>query len=164
MHNIERRYQNQDPGKCEVCGLELPLRCLEEHHVIPRSQGGTNNKENKMLLCPTHHKLAHYLYLSEEKVQEMTREKLISYLRKRPEKKIREKIEVGFSGVPRESKVFFICDRWGRFVCADHTKRGVWSILSHREKIHQYGADKILRKKGYKCFHGIIVHQGSTEL
>ena len=41
---------------CQVCGYNL---VLEEHHFIPRSQGGSDSPANKVRLCPNHHRLLH---------------------------------------------------------------------------------------------------------
>jgi hypothetical protein len=29
---------------------------IDEHHIIPRSQGGSNKRNNKIYLCPSHHR------------------------------------------------------------------------------------------------------------
>jgi len=47
---------------CEVCGEK---RISNWCHIIPRSEGGTDNKENYIFLCPTHHHLFDHNRLSE---------------------------------------------------------------------------------------------------
>lgn len=41
---------------CQICGYNLTI---EEHHFIPRSQGGSESPANKIKLCPNHHRLLH---------------------------------------------------------------------------------------------------------
>ena len=41
---------------CVVCGIR---ECLENHHIVPRSMGGTDEPENLLTLCYTHHKGMH---------------------------------------------------------------------------------------------------------
>ncbi len=41
---------------CYICGF---TEALEEHHIEPRSAGGSNRVENKINLCPNCHTLAH---------------------------------------------------------------------------------------------------------
>lgn len=41
--------------RCEICGYALSV---DVHHLIPRSQGGTNDPGNLSVLCPNHHREA----------------------------------------------------------------------------------------------------------
>lgn len=43
--------------KCQHCGCYTI--CIERHHIVPRSEGGTDDPENIKLLCPTCHREAH---------------------------------------------------------------------------------------------------------
>ena len=48
--------------RCEVCGWTPPPgheSILELHHILPVSKGRTGERRNLILLCPTHHRLAH---------------------------------------------------------------------------------------------------------
>ena len=44
----------------ETCYFCDESRVLQKHHIIHRKDGGLNNPENIMLLCPTHHYLIHH--------------------------------------------------------------------------------------------------------
>lgn len=56
-------------SRCEVCrwkppkGLAVlhddPSSMLHAHHVVPIACGGEDDERNLVLLCPTHHALAH---------------------------------------------------------------------------------------------------------
>ena len=48
-------YEDESEG-CQICGYNLTM---EEHHFIPRSQGGSDSPANKVRLCPNHHRLLH---------------------------------------------------------------------------------------------------------
>jgi CRISPR/Cas system Type II protein with McrA/HNH and RuvC-like nuclease domain len=43
-------YAAQD-GRCANCGDPHPMRQLEDDHVMPVAQGGTNDFRNRQLLC-----------------------------------------------------------------------------------------------------------------
>ena len=43
-----------DGNKCRVWGCGFPNN-LEEHHIIPRGQGGSDDASNKITLCFFHH-------------------------------------------------------------------------------------------------------------
>lgn len=43
--------------------IEIPEGYTEEHHIIPRSFGGSDNKSNLVLLTAREHYLAHYLLM-----------------------------------------------------------------------------------------------------
>lgn len=47
--------------KCALCGWHIdngPMGGCELHHIIPVSMGGSDEKENLILLCPNCHKLS----------------------------------------------------------------------------------------------------------
>lgn len=57
---------------CEVCRWRPPKalrevagrmigRLLHGHHIIPVACGGPDTEENLILLCPTHHAIAHHM-------------------------------------------------------------------------------------------------------
>ena len=45
--------------KCQHCGCYTI--CIERHHIIPVSEGGTDDPENIEFLCPMCHREAHLL-------------------------------------------------------------------------------------------------------
>lgn len=49
---------NRDGGYCLRCGLEDETK-LEVHHILPVSQGGTNDDSNLATLCSHCHEAAH---------------------------------------------------------------------------------------------------------
>lgn len=57
---------------------EIPAGYTETHHIIPKSFGGSNDKENLVSLTAREHYLAHYLLL---KMQEKHTEKYFSALK-----------------------------------------------------------------------------------
>lgn len=46
---------------CEICGEN---RSIDRCHIIPNKLGGTQNEENILVLCPTHHRLFDRFMLS----------------------------------------------------------------------------------------------------
>ena len=58
LRNIKQIiYELYDKSECcQICGYNLTL---EEHHFVPRSQGGSDSPANKVRLCPNHHRLLH---------------------------------------------------------------------------------------------------------
>lgn len=38
-------------GRCEACGISSEIRALEVDHIVPRSQGGSNELTNLQALC-----------------------------------------------------------------------------------------------------------------
>ena len=63
---------------CAICGWTLgnwdygPSCGNEWHHIVPVSEGGTNNEENLVLLCPNCHKMAHAGMITREELQRHT--------------------------------------------------------------------------------------------
>ena len=49
----------RDGFQCQICRSEMPEAALEVHHKIPRSQGGSDAKENLITICPNCHTLIH---------------------------------------------------------------------------------------------------------
>ena len=53
---LRAALKERDGDGCAECGT---TRGLTIHHVKPRSEGGTNEIENLVLLCKCHHKRVH---------------------------------------------------------------------------------------------------------
>lgn len=73
-------------GKCAICGWQASP-CLiktgktihwsygnEIHHIKPVADGGTNDHDNMILLCPNHHKMAHMGLIDEQDLRRLTRQ------------------------------------------------------------------------------------------
>jgi len=50
--------------KCCMCGA---IENLEHHHVIPKSDGGTDDLENIITLCSNHHAAIHGICLTKSR-------------------------------------------------------------------------------------------------
>lgn len=70
-------------SKCAVCGWQIPSWRLgykkavrqggcEMHHIIPVSEGGTDDCSNLVLLCPNCHKMAHVGLITTDELLELT--------------------------------------------------------------------------------------------
>jgi len=53
---------SQSLEECELCSFDDP-DCLHRHHVIPRSQGGSNDDSNIVVVCANCHAKIHKLVL-----------------------------------------------------------------------------------------------------
>lgn len=54
-----RRITNRDKI-CKVCGFNVYI-LLHRHHITPRQNGGCNNDDNMICLCPNCHAAVHKL-------------------------------------------------------------------------------------------------------
>lgn len=54
--NFRARALRALPSRCMICGFDIVVHA---HHIVPRSQGGSNEPENTAVLCPNHHYMAH---------------------------------------------------------------------------------------------------------
>ena len=52
-------------NKCKLCNKESDN--LEVHHIIPKSRGGTNDKNNLIKICSKCHGLAHNIEFKNER-------------------------------------------------------------------------------------------------
>lgn len=67
-------------SKCALCGWQAapepltgqPANGNEIHHIIPIREGGSDNWDNVIMLCPNHHKQADMGILSREYLRERT--------------------------------------------------------------------------------------------
>lgn len=59
----------EEKCECEICKYGF-VPVLQVHHIIPVSEGGDNEQENLILLCPNCHKILHHCYrnINDEKV------------------------------------------------------------------------------------------------
>ncbi len=56
--SVRRFVHRRDGGRCKMPGCRS-TRCLEIHHIVPRSLGGTNDPENLALICDGCHTAVH---------------------------------------------------------------------------------------------------------
>ena len=73
-------------SKCAICGWQATPRLIktgrriqwscgnEIHHITPVADGGTDNPDNLVLLCPNHHKMAHMGLIDAEDLRRLTRQ------------------------------------------------------------------------------------------
>ena len=52
-NTLQRRVRARDKHRCQVPGCSRTS--VHAHHIIPRSQGGTDDPENLVSLCAAHH-------------------------------------------------------------------------------------------------------------
>ena len=57
--NVKAYVRYRDGYKCQVCKGESGSDVLHVHHIVFRSQGGTDNPSNLITLCETCHKAIH---------------------------------------------------------------------------------------------------------
>lgn len=55
-YETRRTVRDRDRGRCRICGVTDGLHL---HHIAYRSQGGTHDERNLILLCNLHHSLVH---------------------------------------------------------------------------------------------------------
>lgn len=61
--SIENHLIARSKGHCEICGygdLDM-ISLLEKHHIKPISEGGNDELENLIMICPNCHKTIHIL-------------------------------------------------------------------------------------------------------
>jgi hypothetical protein len=56
--NLRAYLVSREKGMCQICGKKITDR-IEKHHIIPRSDGGTNKSSNYALVHPECHKKLH---------------------------------------------------------------------------------------------------------
>lgn len=54
--SIRKAVADRDGGRCRFCGTPV---AVEAHHILYRSQGGSDAEDNLISLCVTHHALVH---------------------------------------------------------------------------------------------------------
>src|SRR5438094_5077421 len=60
---------------CEVCKYGI----VEEHHIVPRSDGGSDHYENKVELFPNHHKTIQVLMRTEAIINDKLKQRQYKY-------------------------------------------------------------------------------------
>lgn len=66
--NTKEMVLNRDDYTCQYCKGKRKDSKLEVHHIVFRSQGGSDNQENLITLCHTCHSLLHSEKISLDKV------------------------------------------------------------------------------------------------
>ncbi len=59
------RIFRQFKAECQICQTE---DVVEVHHIRPTRNGGNNEPENLLILCPTHHRMLHFGLLKINKI------------------------------------------------------------------------------------------------
>jgi hypothetical protein len=67
FENVKAYVRARDNYTCQICGKKAAD--IEVHHIIPRSQGGTNKPDNLITLCSKCHKHLHTHPKELEKLQ-----------------------------------------------------------------------------------------------
>ncbi|MFB6200107.1 MAG: HNH endonuclease [Candidatus Nanohaloarchaea archaeon] len=65
-------YFERADQQCEWCGEDIDAP--EVHHITPRSEGGSNDRSNLIVLCPNCHRKADKGVMSKSKLQYKVRE------------------------------------------------------------------------------------------
>ncbi|MFC7196702.1 HNH endonuclease [Halosimplex aquaticum] len=64
-------YFERADQQCEWCGEQVDQP--EVHHIVPRSEGGPNDRSNLIVLCPNHHRKADAGAISRSKLKSKIR-------------------------------------------------------------------------------------------
>lgn len=59
FENVKAYVLARDNYECQYCKGKSKDNRLEVHHIIQRKDGGSNNQDNLIVLCKTHHDLLH---------------------------------------------------------------------------------------------------------
>jgi predicted restriction endonuclease len=73
---MKQLYKQLQHLPCEICGWKEATRDI--HHILPVSEGGTNELSNLIVLCPNHHRMIHRGLISEQCVQDALNTRTIS--------------------------------------------------------------------------------------
>jgi len=61
---ISKMVRARDGMHCRICGRRVYGKDAHVHHIIPKSQGGTDSLDNLILVCPRCHSRIHGRYLN----------------------------------------------------------------------------------------------------
>lgn len=91
-------------NKCDICG-DFTKEILQVHHIIPVKEGGTNNADNLIVLCPNCHYKAHRGIITIQELQKHINPNII--LKAIKNKKSRPKQNVSLIGSMIKNKLEF---------------------------------------------------------
>lgn len=80
---VAAAVKNRANGVCDLCGKEAPFLTmqgfpfLEEHHVVRLADGGTDDLNNAVALCPNCHRKMHIV--NDEKDTETLKQRILAY-------------------------------------------------------------------------------------
>jgi len=82
-YRLGKRIRKERGEVCAICGTN---RKIKAHHIVPRRNGGLNSRNNIILLCHAHHKLADRIQDNEFRsfeilAQPKNQEELIEFIR-----------------------------------------------------------------------------------
>ena len=62
----------RDGHKCCLCDFDVVTAV---HHIVARKDGGTNDLDNLITLCPNHHYMAHAGLICPEHMKQLVKDK-----------------------------------------------------------------------------------------
>ena len=66
------------PARCIICGFDVVVLI---HHILPKSQGGTNEPANLAVLCPNHHAMADRGLIDADELASLARQHIRDLIR-----------------------------------------------------------------------------------
>lgn len=104
---------------------------IENHHIIPRSEGGSNKKNNKIELSPKEHHICHLLLIKMGKCLKYCYRHMNSYQYIRMKESEKRKIKVRESRKMYKEKREFEDNQYeNKFNCSYWTEERNWSKKS----------------------------------
>lgn len=67
--NFRNRALKAFEHECIICGFSI---AVQVHHIVPRSEGGSNDIDNAAVLCPNHHVMADRGLIEPEQLKSLT--------------------------------------------------------------------------------------------
>jgi hypothetical protein len=74
--SIKAIYKIFENKPCELCGWSEST--CDIHHIVEVSDGGKNELDNLVVVCPNHHRMIHNDLISKDKLSQLIKDRTIS--------------------------------------------------------------------------------------
>jgi len=160
FYNIREYILHRDNHVCQYCKGKSKDKILQVHHIIPRSQGGTDNPENLLTLCLTCHDKHHNgeIKLKAKRSRQFKPETFMSIIRWRivaEAKKLGLPINITYGYITKSNRIRLNLSK-SHINDAFVTAGGIDQIRGHLYIIKQ------VRKQNRKLFKGARSHIRNT--
>ena len=68
FYKLNKNYKELQVSECKLCGFD---KVIENHHLVFKKHGGSNDEENIVYLCHYHHRMLHCGLLTPEEMKEL---------------------------------------------------------------------------------------------